>query len=655
MRKLRVVGASHSCKSRGVRGFRVTGLLILVAFVFPSSARLCFAAEPDAAKNVLVLESFTGHCGDFVVQLKPELRARMPSAVDYYVENLESQRFKENGYLKSLAETLRSSYADRRLDLVIVANYPALAFAATYRDRMFPGVPIVFLAVNANRLKKQNLWPNVTGVTATVDIQGTIDLALRLHPGTNTIAVISNTSSEFEKYWLAAVQTELQRYRDRMQEIDLVALPTTQLLQQIAALPPHSVVLMQLAPQDSVQRVLETDDVVTTIAQQRPTYCIAAAFCMDRGGVGMADFDGKEQISLAASMAARVLSGERPDNIPVVNGSVHITRVDWRQLRRWNIPESALPPGSVVLHREPTIWQRDRNYIIAAAVVIVTQFLWIAALLWQHARKQRAEAVMRESEKRFDVMAETTPALVWMCDKEGKVTDLNRRRVEFTGSDANAGCGNSWQKYVHPDDLKGVLEMLSQALKTPASFSNQYRLRRPDGEYRWMFDVVSPRVNGDGSFAGFLGTAIDITDQKTAQDALENVSGRLIEAQEKERARIARDLHDDICQRLALLSMELEEANRTLNGSSEATNERLEEIQQHSAEIAGDVQALSHELHPRSLIILALQPASGAFARNLPSSTRSALTSKTNTFQRICQMTSRCVFSESHRKACITP
>ena len=94
-----------------------------------------------------------------------------------------------------------------------------------------------------------------------------------------------------------------------------------------------------------------------------------------------------------------------------------------------------------------------------------------------------------------------------------------------------------------------------------------------------MFDVASPRVNGDGSFGGFIGSAIDTTDQKLAQQALEKVSGQLIEAQEKERSRIARDLHDDICQRLALLSMEIERANRTSNGSLAAQNKTGEHPQ----------------------------------------------------------------------------
>jgi PAS domain S-box-containing protein len=156
-------------------------------------------------------------------------------------------------------------------------------------------------------------------------------------------------------------------------------------------------------------------------------------------------------------------------------------------------------------------------------------------------------------------MADTTPSLVWMCDSRGRITYLNERRIKFTGRDPDAGYGDTWNAYVHPDDQKNALDEFSQALNDRKPFSREYRLRRSDGVYRWMFDVASPRVNGDGSFAGFIGSAHDVTDQKLAQQALEKVSGQLIEAQEKERSRIARELHDDICQRLALLSMELEQ------------------------------------------------------------------------------------------------
>jgi PAS domain S-box-containing protein len=267
----------------------------------------------------------------------------------------------------------------------------------------------------------------------------------------------------------------------------------------------------------------------------------------------------------------------------------------------------------VILYREPTFWERYRKYTIVAIVLIIVQALLIAGLLWQRARKREAEVVLRESEQRFRVMADTTPSLIWMSDPQGKITYLNERRNTFTGPDPKAGYGDTWATYIHPDDRKNVLDALSRALNDRKPFSREYRLRLNDGGYRWMFDVASPRVNGDGSFAGFIGSAIDVTDQKLAQQALEKMSGQLIGAQEKERSRIARELHDDIGQRLALLAMELEQANRSANESPTITRRHLEEIRNHCSEIADDVQSLSHQLHSSRLDLLGIAAAIKGF------------------------------------------
>ena len=168
-------------------------------------------------------------------------------------------------------------------------------------------------------------------------------------------------------------------------------------------------------------------------------------------------------------IAARILSGERPENIPVVHATDLKFRVDWRALQRWHILESDLPPGSLVVNRPPSFWEQYRKYVTAAVIVIIAQFLWIAGLLWQRARKRKAEAVLRESEKRFRVMADTTPSLVWMCDKDGRITYRNSRRAEFTGPDRNAGY--LWQEYLHPDDRQDVLLLMSEALKIFPSIS----------------------------------------------------------------------------------------------------------------------------------------------------------------------------------------
>ena len=229
--------------------------------------------------------------------------------------------------------------------------------------------------------------------------------------------------------------------------------------------------------------------------------------------------------------------------------------------------------------------------------------------------RKQTEQKLRESEKRFRVMADTTPSLIWMCDREGKITYLNERRVAFTGTDSGAGYGDTWTAYVHPDDLKNVQNALAWALKRHEPFSKEYRLRRRDGVYRWMFDVASPRVNGDGSFAGLIGSAIDMTDQRLAQEALEKVGGRLLEAQEEERRRIARELHDDISQKLAVLAMELVNANRKVSGSPEVTKAHLEEIRRHCSDIGRDVQSLSHQLHNSKLDYLGLVGALKGFCR----------------------------------------
>ena len=270
----------------------------------------------------------------------------------------------------------------------------------------------------------------------------------------------------------------------------------------------------------------------------------------------------------------------------------------------WNLD------NGLVLHTST-----DRKILYAALVLILLQAAAIIGLLLRRARERKSELRLLESEKRFRLMADITPALVWMCDAEGKVTYLNERRIHFTGRDPATGLGDVWTAFIHPEDVQSVLKANTMALKRREGFSKEYRLRRRDGVYRWMLDVAAPRIDADASFAGFIGSAVDITDQKLAQEALQNIGGKLIEAQEEERVRIARELHDDICQRLALLSMELEQAVRGSNGSNSSPNPKIEEIRQHCAEIAGDVQALSHKLHSSKLEYLGVVAAIRSFCR----------------------------------------
>jgi PAS domain S-box-containing protein len=587
----RYVHASESNLKHLCEWFAVLCLLLCILI------RPAAAAQPSPVKNVLILHNWAGLPQSWAL-MQSTVRARVPGQINFYTASIENPRFDEETYQESMAETLHRGYGGIKLDLVVAAGFSVLQFAVQHRDQMFPGVPIVFTDVPS--YQEQNLPPGVTGVISPLGMRETIDLALHLHPETTTVAIITGVSN-WDKYWWAVAHSELLRHQDKVKEVDLIGPAVRQTLEKVAELPLHTVVLFQLRPDDFTQPAVDPFEILAAVAKLRPTYSAWQGLALGPGGVGGAYRDLPKEAVLNGEIVSRVLSGEQPENISIVHDSGLKVHVDWRALQRWHIPQSALPPGAVVEYRQPTFWQRDRKYIVIALILIAAQALLIAGLLLQRTRKRKAEAVLRESEERFRVMADTTPSLVWMCDPRGRITYLNDRRIAFTGPNPGAGYGDNWITYVHPDDVEHMLSTLDQALKIKQPFSQEYRLRRSDGVYRWMFDVASPRVNGDKSFGGFIGSAIDTTDQKLAQQALEKISGQLIEAQESERRRIARDLHDDICQRLAVLSMEIEQANRTSNGSLAATKQNLRDIREHCSEIAGDVQSLAHQLHSSKL------------------------------------------------------
>jgi PAS domain S-box-containing protein len=147
-----------------------------------------------------------------------------------------------------------------------------------------------------------------------------------------------------------------------------------------------------------------------------------------------------------------------------------------------------------------------------------TPFMILAALGEEH---KHAEQALRESEGRFRLVANTAPVMIWMSGPDKLCTYFNRPWLEFTGRPIEAELGNGWAEGVHPEDLKFCLDTYTKAFEHHESFKMQYRLRRHDGQYRWVSDIGVPRFNADGSFAGYIASSIDITERKQAEEALE--------------------------------------------------------------------------------------------------------------------------------------
>jgi PAS domain S-box-containing protein len=219
---------------------------------------------------------------------------------------------------------------------------------------------------------------------------------------------------------------------------------------------------------------------------------------------------------------------------------------------------------------------------------------------------RRAEEAVRESEDRFRLVANTAPVLIWMSGPDKLCNYFNQRWLEFTGRSIEAELGNGWTEGVHPEDLKICLDTYTSTFDRRESFEMQYRLRRNDGEYRWITDIGVPRFNPDGSFAGYIGSCLDVTERKIVEEAWASLSGRLIDAQEEERKRIAREIHDDYTQQLAVVAMDLEGLAEEVGDFPVGAAQRFHNIWNQIGELGADLHSLSHRLHSSTLESLGL-------------------------------------------------
>ncbi len=175
---------------------------------------------------------------------------------------------------------------------------------------------------------------------------------------------------------------------------------------------------------------------------------------------------------MAGSMALRILQGEKPQDIPRVKG-VNTYMFDWRAVKRWGLKESEIPAGSIVLNRQPTVWEAYKNYILGGISLILLETLLISGLLWQRARRRKVETdlvvsndrlrraveAIRESEQRFRLVANTAPVMIWMSGPDKMCTYVNKTWLEFTGRTLEAELGNGCLEGVHPEDLKGCMDI----------------------------------------------------------------------------------------------------------------------------------------------------------------------------------------------------
>jgi PAS domain S-box-containing protein len=239
----------------------------------------------------------------------------------------------------------------------------------------------------------------------------------------------------------------------------------------------------------------------------------------------------------------------------------------------------------------------------------------------QRTARKLAEKELALAHDRLRLAMESGKSVAWDWDvKSGRDSWFGDLRTVFgIPSDSFVGHVDEFRRRIHPDDQERVWKSANDAMRNRKPYTVEFRTLWPDGTVRWVEATGKFYYSPDGEAERMLGMDVDITERKLAEEALAAMRRSLIEAQEQERTRIARDLHDDTNQRLALLAVAIDQLKRDLPNPTAAILSLVDKLRKETSEISNDIQALSHELHSPRLEYLGLVAAMKGFCKEFGS------------------------------------
>ena len=579
-------------------------LLLLIGF----APAVCEAEQPQ---RVLLLHSFGPNFSpfnSFASTFRADLVGRSPRPIDIYEASLESARFAADQPNDPFVDYLTALVAARPPDLVVAIGGAAGRFAQTHRERLFPSTPMLFTALSDRLLKSDTLTQNDAVAAIQLDLPAAIENILRLRPQTtNVLLVVGN--SPLEQFWRRESETLLQPFRNRVAFEWTQAMSFDQIVERAATLPPSWAILYGLmavdaegVPHEEDRAIIKLHDVASV-----PLFGLFANQ-LGKGIVGGPLVSVDDSASDAADLSLSMLAGGAPGDLTLPARGPGAPLFDDRELDRWGISESLLPPGSTMRFREPSLYEQYRWQVLGALALVMVESGLILALLENRRRLTRTKSALSLSEERLSTAATAADLGLWVWDvvrDEIWVSESGRKLFGLAGPERITL--ERLVRAVHPDDRKPFQRAIDAAIAGQGDFEMEFRLAVRDHGLRWVATRGRMEFDSTGQPSRMRGVAIDVTGRQTAEEEARELSGRLIRVHEDERSRLARELHDDVTQRLAVLAINAGHGERIAKDSSESAV--MHEMREELARLSEDVHSLSHRLHPSILDDLGLEEA----------------------------------------------
>ncbi len=450
-------------------------------------------------------------------------------------EYLDARRFVDALHTRRIREMVISKFKRNSPDLLIVSDNAAFDFALEQRERAFAGVPIVFCGVNNFDPAVLSRHRGITGVVEDLSVLDTVDLARRLHPETDRIIVIGRTRVAADKANRDSFAAALVGRPDLPISF-WDDLSVSELKTRLEGLEKGTIVFLNGLITDETGRELMYGESTQWVSRYSsvPIYSLWDVY-LGYGIVGGKLVSGYRQGRMAAKLALRILGGQIADGMPIVTAlEANQYMFDHRQLKRFDIPVSKLPRGSVVLNRPDSFYGRYKGYVWTTFLVVTLLSVMVLLLGLTIIRRRRAEEALRQA----NIVVENSPAVLFRWGTGGgwpvSFVSSNVKQFGYTPEELLSG-SVSFASMVHPEDLGRVAsEVRDYTERGISTFRQEYRIVAKGGDVLWVDDCTLVVRDREGCVTGYQGILIDVSERKRAQEEQSVLREQLLHSQKME-------------------------------------------------------------------------------------------------------------------------
>ena len=592
-----------------------TAWLSLLAALFPGAV---LAEESPEPKKILVIHSYHQGCiwtDNIMAGIRHVIQKEAPNA-ELYVEYLDTLRYAPRVVFTPLEELYRSKYEDLDLDAIIAVDEVALNFLLARRHRLFSKVPVIFCGINEFNPSQIREFVNVTGVIAYYDLEGTISLALKLHPRTRLVVAVTDYSSlanaTSKRFWEI-----FPKYENRVHFQRLACHNAEEMREALARVPRNAVLINMAFNYDKIGGIMSAREVFKMVRENTdaPLYTLWDD-SIGIGAVGGMVTSGVQQGEEAAQLAVGILSGTPASDIPLVTKVSILPMFDYTELRRFKIREKSLPPDSIIINKPRSFYLKYKKAILIISAMVLPLGVMVVFLAITNLSRQKALVALEQSESRYRAIVEDQTDFVLRFTPHKTITFANRAMLSLLGLPLSDVVGKPLDRIMSKGRLKVAKQRCSMLTKLSPFFEEEELFTPPEEKQRIIMWKCLAIFTEQGKLKEYQAVGNDITAQKLAQRAFRHSQEqfRLLamyqqEMLEEERATISREIHDELGQNLTALKMGINVLGHLLKDLPTNARSKLKSLTSMVQETIGFVKHLSQNLRPAELDNLGLEAA----------------------------------------------